>query len=123
MTKNLGSNAKRSRGEKKVLLVCNWIGFGGFIFYAVYRWLRLFFSDRYGFPSGWGGVLTLPSWCNTVLSILLLISFILYSIGIISAFLSILWLIRNSKAKKCAVFVSFVAALASCLMAIIYLFN
>lgn len=123
MTKNLGGKAKQSRGEKKVLLACNWVGFSGFIFYTAYRWLEISFSNQFGFPSGSGGALTLPSWCNIILLILLLVSFILCIIGLFSAFRSIMWLIKNPKAKKCAVFVSFVAALASCLMVIIYLFN
>lgn len=123
MTKNLGGKVKQSRGEKKVLLACNWVGFSGFIFYTAYRGLMLSFSDKYGFPSGSGGALTLPSWCNIVLTILLLLSIVLCLAGLISSIRSIIWLVKHPKVKRCAVFISVVAALASCFIMGIYLAN
>lgn len=110
----------------------NWVGLGGAAFYALSLVAERLVLDRFGIlkeydsilPTCWGcEVITMPHWGLVVMFGLLVLSLITFLIGLVSFACSIVWLIRNQKAKKTSMIISMIPVIATLLVLIYSVFK
>lgn len=129
MTKTLKS---KNKDRKKLLIFLNWVGLGGAAFYALSLLAERLIMDRFGvfkkydsiLPTCWGcEVIAMPHWGVVVVVGLLVLSLITFLIGLFSFVCSIVWLIRNQKAKKTSMIISMIPVTVTLLVLIYSVFK